>query len=887
MIIRQLYTAQRSPVPAVEYVQNTNAIPICFDLMDYEPPEGASARVYVQRSDGTCEYDSAELDTSGEIPAILVTPTTTLFSETGPGVLQVQVTSGDTVFVSFPIPVIIYSNQADGTPAGNLTNVFDEVIQDMEAAILDLPNHLPTATVERIDDGARITITDKDGTTTADIFDADEALRERVEGVEYAAGKLGSFKASANLLNPNTVTRDKRITISGQVVDQVGDYLSDYIPVEEGQILCWCKQWSTGTIRAQGRAICAYDSEKVAIPSAGVQRTIYSYTVPAGVSYVRAAIVSGTNASVTVEPEDVMVFLSDTETPASYVFEAWHADDYIINAGFEDNPAGGVDVSLFGETETLAKYTDLEEVTAEEDARGLVSVVRYSMADNVFTCKETRISGGSIYVTFGAIHSEQPFLSIPFTALTVAFPAYVETLEDGRQYLRIESRKAILYNYETKTFAMADIRTRAAGPYIILAQCLNGMLVDGVLFHAITRAETVRNTRTLDRRSRSDSEIYDFTRRVQADQNGHTLTIAMMTDTHLDSTKHPDWDNYIDLVEKFGAVPRHCGVNLAVHGGDILTLGYTDKSTPLATLNRFCAALRSNVTGAPLAILKGNHDDSSYGPKSGGVQTFNTSTASLIGPEEWGVCVASAQRADTRLIYDTENPNGGYCYFDDAASKIRVIMLNTNDNPSTMADADNYKYNSTVYGFQERQLEWLAQVLRLADKSNPEDWAVYIISHIPIEYSHNRDGNEHGTWFGMGGYVRGARAFFAILDGYINGTSGTASETVDARDWTIDVPFDFTGRAGTFLGFLCGHMHADNSSAGIGGASAPEYGHRYIGLTAGMTFAAVTIDRAAGTISVRKYGGYNHITDDDNPYDSIIGLTDADVNEYGDFAATI
>jgi len=888
MIIRYLYTSRRIPTPVIEYVQHTNAIPLRFELMDYDPPEGASARVYLLRSDGTCEYDTAELDLTGDHPAIVVTPTTSLFSESGPGILQVQVTNGDTVYVSYPVQVIVYTNHADGTPAGNLTNVFDEVLEDMEAAIEDLPNHLPVATVERIDDGARITITDKDGTTTADIYDADEAVREQVDNLEYGLAKVGQIKSSTNLINPNTVTRDKRITISGQLVDQEGDYLSDYIPVEEGQILCWCKQWSTGTIRAQGRAICAYDSEKVAIPGAGIQRTIYYYTVPAGVSYVRVAIVSGTNASVTVEPEDVMVFLSDTETPSSYTFEEWFAEDFIVDASFSDHSGGGVDVNLFGDTETLARYSDIEDVKAAEDTESKVSVVRYSMADNVFICKETRTSNGSIYITFGALQSENPFLAIPFSTLTAAFPDNVETLDDGRQYLRIESRKAILYDYTTRTFRMVDIRNRAAGTYINLAQCCNGMLVDGILFHAINRAETVRNSRTAAMRSRTDDTIYDFSKRVQEDQTDRTLTILLMTDTHIDSTKHPDWDNAIDLVEKFGAVTRQCGIGLAVHGGDILTLGYSDKTIPLQTLNRFTAALRNNITGTPLAVLKGNHDDSSYGPKNGGVQTFNLARTGLIGPEQWGVCVACPQRSmQPSLVYDQENPNGGYCYLDDPVSKIRVIMLNTNDNPSTMTDSDTYKYNSTVYGFQERQLAWLADVLKLSDKTDPADWGVYIISHIPIEYSHNRDGSGHGTWFGMGGYVRGARAFFAILDGYINGTSGTASETVDVSDWTIDVAFDFDGRAGTFLGFLCGHMHADNSSAGVGGASAPEYGHRYIGITAGLTFAAVTLDRSSGEVHVRKWGGYNHIGPTDNPYDSIIGLTDGDVNEFGDFTVTM
>lgn len=146
MIIRNLFIDKRIPVPCIEYVQNTNAANLRFNLMDYEPPAGAAARVYVERSDGTAEYDTAVLTTvtiggveeeQREIYAVEVEPSGTLFGIPGPGVLQVQIiNSGATkVFVSFPVPVRISWNRADGTPAGNATNIFQEYLADLAEAI--------------------------------------------------------------------------------------------------------------------------------------------------------------------------------------------------------------------------------------------------------------------------------------------------------------------------------------------------------------------------------------------------------------------------------------------------------------------------------------------------------------------------------------------------------------------------------------------------------------------------------------------------------------------------------------------------------------------------------------------------------------------------------
>jgi len=146
VIIRNLYIDKNAPVPAIDYVQNTNAAALRFNLMDYTPPADAAARVYIERADGTAEYDIAALvyvtiggieEEQRTIPAVEFTPTNTFFGVAGPARLQVQVINeaGTDVFVSFPVSVRIARNAADGTPSGNATNIFNEYLAELAEAI--------------------------------------------------------------------------------------------------------------------------------------------------------------------------------------------------------------------------------------------------------------------------------------------------------------------------------------------------------------------------------------------------------------------------------------------------------------------------------------------------------------------------------------------------------------------------------------------------------------------------------------------------------------------------------------------------------------------------------------------------------------------------------
>lgn len=105
----------------------------------------------------------------------------------------------------------------------------------------------------------------------------------------------------------------------------------------------------------------------------------------------------------------------------------------------------------------------------------------------------------------------------------------------------------------------------------------------------------------------------------------------------------------------------------------------------------------------------------------------------------------------------------GYYYRDFDGYKIRVIGVNT-----SMVTANQYN--------------WFVSALDLSNKDDMSDWSVLVISHHPLD------------WWELPDY-----AFSYILDAYKNGTSGEIGE----------ISYDFTNgkNAAKLIGNIHGHIH--------------------------------------------------------------------------------
>ena len=88
---------------------------------------------------------------------------------------------------------------------------------------------------------------------------------------------------SANLLNPETLTDGMYIRQNGSSGSSSTYAVTDYIPVKQGDII---SAFMGNNDAISFRYVTAYSASKMAIASLGAEN-VYTYTVPAGISYVR------------------------------------------------------------------------------------------------------------------------------------------------------------------------------------------------------------------------------------------------------------------------------------------------------------------------------------------------------------------------------------------------------------------------------------------------------------------------------------------------------------------------------------------------------------------------------------------------------------------------
>ncbi len=108
-INRDIYVKKNKIKEPIDYVKNTNAIPIVFNFRDYEIPSGATAQVFVQKPSKKSVYDDAAI--SGN--SVSVDVKTQMMAEVGFANMQIQITQGEENLVTFDQPIRVYENRTD------------------------------------------------------------------------------------------------------------------------------------------------------------------------------------------------------------------------------------------------------------------------------------------------------------------------------------------------------------------------------------------------------------------------------------------------------------------------------------------------------------------------------------------------------------------------------------------------------------------------------------------------------------------------------------------------------------------------------------------------------------------------------------------------------
>lgn len=357
-------------------------------------------------------------------------------------------------------------------------------------------------------------------------------------------------------------------------------------------------------------------------------------------------------------------------------------------------------------------------------------------------------------------------------------------------------------------------------------------------------------------------------------QDDNTLTISLMADTHFECSQ----PHKLTAYHEFGQLQDYTNVDFAANLGDAVN-GKSTKSETLEDIKTITSHT-AQYCKSPLYFIRGNHDDNgwySFGEYGG---TYKTDE--IINDVEWyDVAVKNYQ---TGVIFDSNNPYGGYGYYDDEDSKTRIFLLNTSDIPYIEEEDSTYRYNSYQDAcISNAQLNFVANALLFKDKDNPNDWGALFLSHIPLDSS-NLDNERFG---GKMALPKGASFMLAIINAYHKGTdikiSGTSAnkKTDIPQDFMVDVNIDYSKKGpGEVIAFFSGHTHTDNFCDTVNIEQSLSYGFTYIGVNGSYSFANFIIDRDKKLINAVKHGSVLTETTEG----TLVGTPDIGTIESGEWA---
>lgn len=223
--------------------------------------------------------------------------------------------------------------------------------------------------------------------------------------------------------------------------------------------------------------------------------------------------------------------------------------------------------------------------------------------------------------------------------------------------------------------------------------------------------------------------------------------------------------------------------------GDNVDSEHKDKSINIANLERYCDRFSEGINQNKF-IIRGNHD-------SGALPWDTDNSGNKVMPENVmsgaeQLAIFKRYLSQEGKVYGTE---GMYHFKDFADKQIRLVFIDTLDNPMVTNTNGSLKYNDQWhYGIQEAQLNWIANQ---ALGTLPDNYHVMILSHVPImPDSVTSDPVKNGNILKQ------------ILTAFINQSSGTFTSSLEDFNTTVSV--DYTGRTqSNLIGLFGGHRHAE------------------------------------------------------------------------------
>lgn len=348
--------------------------------------------------------------------------------------------------------------------------------------------------------------------------------------------------------------------------------------------------------------------------------------------------------------------------------------------------------------------------------------------------------------------------------------------------------------YDTKI--PADTAS-GGGNYLGLLEKINENKTDiAEVSNRVTALETGSDTLTIP--TFWQSAVDTCIAKIKALQNGRNcITFPFFSDNH-------QRNGYAGLLIAY--IMKECHIPYAFFGGDSISNGYiADEATMIAQDKAF-DTIMSYIPNGRFCRAVGNHD---------GYWAVDSSNKNYY---------TDAQNYELFLREESVAQNkhfggdGTYYYVDDIASKVRFVVLDTND---TVVEAE--------------QVEWLRNT---ALSFNESGWAVVVISHQPISNHYhalisnaaevvsvvNASGVDIIGWFS--GHIHRDRLYTGIA--------------VNTSDDTVGEP----------LGFTQVTITSDNTSIAYDDATKHAIGNN----DQSHAIDFVTINKATRTVNITRLG---------------------------------
>ena len=223
--------------------------------------------------------------------------------------------------------------------------------------------------------------------------------------------------------------------------------------------------------------------------------------------------------------------------------------------------------------------------------------------------------------------------------------------------------------------------------------------------------------------------------KIRALQSGkHCITFPFFSDSH----NHCGYAGV--LIAK---VMQECHIPYCFYGGDAISSGFIENETAMLSQERMFKNMMSAIPNGRLCRAVGNHD---------GYWAVSESESHTYSRDQIYEAFLREESAAQNQHYGQD---GTYFYVDDLSSRVRFIVLNSNNS-----------------GFDTAQILWLQNTALQFSESG---WAVVFISHHPVT------NNFHSN-------LRNAKQMQECLCSYISSTGNNKAE---------------------IIGWFSGHIHRD------------------------------------------------------------------------------